>query len=994
VNRFVKTADDVARINRVLTVLEELDLTLTRAESEQRGYLLTDNPQFLSTFDQVSEDMTQQFRVLRSLEGTHPEFLVHVQEAERISKLKIEEMRKIIAVREMIGSDPARFEVSTQRGLRLMVQFRQTLGKLERREREILQRDAAANRANRDEASRILLGGLGFAILAVLLSMSIVVRDGRKRLEAEARLQELLALQSATFDSANAAIFAFDANGSVTSFNRTAERWLGYRAEEVIGHLRPTAFHDPKEIVEVARQRKVDGDGVAALTAGPRQQEREERRWTFVRKDRSSFPAVVSYSVLRGVDGQAVGFVGVATDLTEIEEARQSLDAYVAKLEDARSALAAQNDALEQAAGELKESRDVALAATRLKSEFLANMSHEIRTPMNGVLGMAHLLLQTDLTERQRNFVRTMQQSAESLLTILNDILDLSKMEAGKMTLEHFPFDLRTTLEDLAESIAPIAQAKGLELSCDVPPNIPVALVGDAGRLRQILTNLLSNAVKFTATGEVSIGARVVRASRDHALFRFYVRDTGIGIPAERQDRIFDSFTQADGSTTRRFGGTGLGLTISRQLCELMGGEIGVESRPGEGSEFWTEIPFPLRDVPETTTPEGLRGSRILIADDHATNRTILREFLSAWGCEVEEAVSGFEAIDRVRSNEPGRYDAVILDMHMPSMDGAGTARGILREPSAAGLPIILLSSIGFFEDEQDSHQLFSAILSKPIRSGPLYDTLLMVVLGSAVETSGEAPVTEVSLAKARILVVEDNPVNQLVAAEMLAAWSCKAFTADNGAAAVEAIRSGQEFDLVLMDVQMPIMDGLQATREIRAYEAESGGHIPILAMTANAMSGDRERCLHAGMDSYLSKPLQAKELLERVLQFIGHLQGAAPQEENPVLDREQLDAACGGKPALKKKVVERYLATSLKSMDQMEAAAAAEDAVALSAAAHALKGSSLTIGSAPIGNRCETVEHAARGGQVDREEVGRVRQDLIRLHRELEVVLREMEGA
>jgi CheY-like chemotaxis protein/HPt (histidine-containing phosphotransfer) domain-containing protein len=612
---------------------------------------------------------------------------------------------------------------------------------------------------------------------------------------------------------------------------------------------------------------------------------------------------------------------------------------------------------------------------------------------MNGVLGMAHLLLQTDLTERQRNFVRTMQQSAESLLTILNDILDLSKMEAGKMTLEHFAFDLRNTVEDLAESVAPIAHGKGLELTCDVPPNIPVSLVGDAGRLRQILTNLLSNAIKFTESGEVLIGARVVRASRDQALFRFYVRDTGIGVPAERQDRIFESFTQADGSTTRKFGGTGLGLTISRQLCELMGGAIGVESQPGQGSEFWAEIPFPLRQVAEAPPLEGLQGSRILIADDHATNRTILREFLAAWGCEVEEASSGMEAIDRVREHAPGHFDAAILDMHMPEMDGAGAARGILREPAGFGLPIVLLSSIGFFEDHQDSHRLFSAILSKPVRSTPLYDTLLMVVRGSATESLSETPTTEISLARARILVVEDNPVNQLVAAEMLAAWHCKAFTADNGAAAVDALRSGQEFDLVLMDVQMPIMDGLQATREIRAHEEEVGGHIPILAMTANAMSGDRERCLHAGMDGYLSKPLQAKELLERVLEYVGHLQGSAPEKEDPVLDRDQLDAACGGKPALKKKVVERYLATSLKSLEQMENAAEAGDATALSAAAHALKGSSLTIGSAPLGSRCETVEHAAREGQVNREEVSLIRQDLRRLHLELEAVLKDLEG-
>jgi PAS domain S-box-containing protein len=998
-NRFVRTADDVAEIHKVLTTLHMLDLTLTRAESEQRGFLVTDRPEYLSSYNRVATEMAAEFADLRELEKDEPSDLELVNRAEAAATQKIAEMNRVLGIRQTQGIAAAQREVGTQRGLRLMTEFRRALGELEAEEREVLRRDDLANRANRDEARLFLIGGLGFAILTVILSMGIVIKDARRRLEVEALLQESLALQSAIFDSVNAAIFAFDAGGRITSFNRTAERWLGYPADQVIGAMSPTALHDREELAEAARERNATEDALATLTAGPRKHEREERRWTLIRRDGSRFPAIVSYSVLRGTSGEAAGFVGVATDLTEIEEAHRALDAYVTQLEDAQATLAAQNDALERATADLKESRDVALAATRLKSEFLANMSHEIRTPMNGVLGMAHLLLQTSLTERQRTFVRTVQQSAESLLTILNDVLDLSKMEAGKMTLEHFPFDIRTTLEDLAETLAPVAQIKGLELSCDIPPRVPVAVIGDAGRLRQVLTNLLSNAVKFTEKGEVVLSARVVRETRERIVYRFAVRDTGIGIPYDRQERIFESFTQADGSTTRKFGGTGLGLTISRQLCELMGGEIGVRSEFGHGSEFWAEIPFPLRsEAGADAVQEGLRGRCVLVTDDHATNRMILRELLAAWGCDIDEAASGEEAVEKVVGSAPDRYDAIVMDMHMPDMDGAQAARAIREREATAALPIVLLSSMGHLSEETDAYRLFNAILSKPVRSGPLYDALLMAVSGTRIEGEEERGTVRVSLPGVRVLVVEDNAVNQLVAVEMLSAWRCEVETADNGAVAVDAIRRGERYNVVLMDVQMPVMDGLQATREIREFERVHGGHVSILAMTANAMSGDRERCLHAGMDGYLSKPLQAKELLERLAEHTTpeavveeEVLGVHSDDEGPVLDLDRLDEACGGKPALKRKVIERYLATSTRSLGQMREAAEAADTATLSAAAHALKGSSLTIGSALVGGHCAVVEAAARAGTVDAEGLAAIEHDLARLHDELGQILQSL---
>jgi two-component system sensor histidine kinase/response regulator len=749
-------------------------------------------------------------------------------------------------------------------------------------------------------------------------------------------------------EQSSEAIWTKDLSGTITSWNSGAAAMFGYAPAEAIGSSLKVGESTAEE--EAARQRR--------LMAG----EKFSYDAKAQTRSRTALDIQVAVAPLLDDANQCIGSIAVARDVTQHKRSAEAL----------------------------RQAREAAEAANHAKSSFLARMSHEIRTPMNGVLGMTELLLETGLTSNQRKYAETVQRSGQNLLGIINDLLDFSRIEAGKLTLEKVDMDLRRAIEDVVDLLAERAHVKGLELACSVPANLSVYVKGDPLRLGQVLTNLVGNAIKFTEQGAVVISVASVEETVKHVTMRFEVSDTGLGISQEAQSRIFDEFSQADGSTTRKHGGSGLGLAISKQLVEMMGGTIQVRSALGAGSTFSFTSTFEKQESrpqeEERAVPMGmLTGVRALIVESSVVNRGILHAQMSNWGMSNRGAATQEQAIELLveASARGAPFDLAIIDLGLPGMDALDLARTIRARAGISKVRLIMLTRRQ--ADIKNAREAgIDACLAKPVRQTVLYECLVNVMAGQAQEAVAAPAVSEPASAvpagsRGSIMLVEDNLINQQVALGILQIQGYTVTVVNNGREALEAHAQGA-FDLILMDCHMPEMDGFEATREIRARERSSGAkRLPIVALTANAMAQDREACLNAGMDDHLSKPFSMLTLQGMLDRWMPH---AAPKQapaEAPArasakpgaaIDRQVLDqlgkVLTNGKPELLGRVVNLYINESPKLLQRLKQAEAAGDARELAGAAHSLKSSSANVGGNALSRHCEELEQAARRADLE----------------------------
>jgi two-component system, sensor histidine kinase and response regulator len=751
-------------------------------------------------------------------------------------------------------------------------------------------------------------------------------------------LRESLARYRHIVENANEIIFSADHRGCFTYVNPAAKRITGYDEDELIGrHYLDLIDPDYREAAAHYYRHQFTTRTLSSYFEFPMIGKSGLRIW-------------MGQSVLTVLDAdRIVGYEAIARDITE----RKGFEE------------------------ELARTRDAALQSARAKSEFLANVSHEIRTPLNGVLGMTGLLLVTPITPEQREYVETIRSSGEALLSIVNDVLDLSRVEAGKLTIETIDFHLDDLVEMVLEQFTTRAVAKRLKFRWFAAPDVARQLRGDSHRIRQVLLNLVGNAIKFTDRGEVSLTVMQPRQQDGSVVLRFLVTDTGIGISAAAQPGLFTPFTQADGSTTRKYGGSGLGLAVSKQLVEAMGGEIGVISVEGEGSTFWFELPLHRRS--ESADPEprwDLSRYRALLVDANEVQRLTTARHLSATGITIDEAHS---AADGVAAAYRQAYDVMIFDMQLPDDDGLGFARAIRRDPALTSTRLLLLTSFGRRRQDVVAFQTagIDAFVLKPLRRRHLCDSVSRLLTAESVAAMTHVVEDEEPPrpSRARVLLVEDNSINQLVALGQLQRLGHECVVAAAGGAALELVRD-ETFDLVLMDCQMPDMDGYEATRQIRRMDGPAA-RVPVIAITAHALPGEREKCLAAGMNDYLAKPVSLEQLGAVIRLWASkssELQAAAPDpamegDEHHVLDRERVSsflAITRTQSGFLDGLVKTFRQDVPSRLDALRAAASSGDAQDLALAAHALKSSSGTVGAKRMYAVASALERDAIDGRLD----------------------------